>query len=53
MNGFVSRSVMIRDKNVAQSANLLPKADANILGEIGAPMKGEVVEMKVAIGMYQ
>ena len=28
----------------------LSKADPNIPGEIGAPMKGEVVEMKVAVG---
>ena len=41
---------MIRDNSVATEGNVLPKADPNILGEIGAPMKGEVIEMKVAIG---
>ncbi len=41
---------MIRDKTTGVVENLLPKADPNISGEIGAPMKGEVVEMKVAPG---
>ena len=35
---------------MAQSQLFIPKADTNILGEIGAPMKGEVIEMKVAVG---
>ena len=49
LNGQL-RSVMIKDDSVGEVENLLPKADPNILGEIGAPMKGEVVEMKVAVG---
>lgn len=49
LNGQL-RSVMIKDNSVAAEENVLPKADPNITGEIGAPMKGEVVEMKVAIG---
>ena len=49
LNGQL-RSVMIKDDSVGEVENLLPKADSNILGEIGAPMKGEVVEMKVAVG---
>ena len=35
---------------MAQSQLFFLKADTNILGEIGAPMKGEVIEMKVAVG---
>ena len=49
LNGQL-RSVMIKDTSVGEVENLLPKADPNILGEIGSPMKGEVVEMKVAVG---
>lgn len=49
LNGQL-RSVMVKDKTVAAIENQLPKADPNILGEVGAPMKGEVVEMKVAVG---
>merc|ERR1712141_139371 len=49
LNGQL-RSVMIKDDSVGEVENLLPKADPNILGEIGSPMKGEVVEMKVAVG---
>ena len=49
LNGQL-RSVMIKDSSVGEAQNLLPKADPTLPGEIGAPMKGEVVEMKVAVG---
>jgi pyruvate carboxylase len=41
---------MVKDKTVATTVNQLPKADPNIKGEVGAPMKGEIVEMKVGVG---
>ena len=41
---------MVKDQSVTEVENQLPKADHNIAGEIGAPMKGEVIEMKVAVG---
>ena len=49
LNGQL-RSVMVKDNSVGKIENELPKADPNILGEIGAPMKGEIIEMKVAVG---
>ena len=41
---------MVKDKSVGMAENQLPKADPNALGEVGAPMKGEIVEMKVGLG---
>ena len=41
---------MVKDQSVTEVENQLPKADPNLAGEIGAPMKGEVIEMKVAVG---
>jgi pyruvate carboxylase len=41
---------MVKDKSVGSAVNQLPKADPNLLGEVGAPMKGEIVEMKVGVG---
>ena len=41
---------MVKDKSVGSAVNQLPKADPNLLGELGAPMKGEIVEMKVGVG---
>ena len=49
LNGQL-RSVMVKDDSVGALENQLPKADPNVLGDVGAPMKGEVVEMKVAVG---
>ena len=49
LNGQL-RSVMVKDKSVGSAVNQLPKADPNLLGEVGAPMKGEIVEMKVGVG---
>ena len=42
---------MIRDKVHAKTwTSHQPKADPNIPGNVGSPMKGEVVEVKVAVG---
>jgi pyruvate carboxylase len=42
---------MIRDKAQAPAwTSNQPKADPAILGNVGSPMKGEVVEVKVAPG---
>jgi biotin carboxyl carrier protein len=43
---------MIRDTSHVSTGwkSSQPKADANIPGNVGSPMKGEVIELKVAIG---
>ena len=46
LNGQL-RSVFIRDKSVAAEMALHPKADRAVAGQVGAPMKGDVVEVKV------
>lgn len=46
------RSVMIRDTSHVNTdwKSTQPKADPNIPGNVGSPMKGEVIELKVAVG---
>ena len=41
---------MVKDNSVGSLDNQLPKADPNVMGEVGAPMKGEIIEMKVGVG---
>ena len=42
---------MIPDKSQGPTwTSSQPKADPNILGNVGSPMKGEVIELKVAVG---
>ena len=47
LNGQL-RSVFIKDKSVAAEMALHPKADKSVAGQVGAPMKGDVVEVKVS-----
>ena len=49
LNGQL-RSVFIKDKSVAAEMALHPKADRSVAGQVGAPMKGDVVEVKVGRG---
>ena len=48
LNGQL-RSVFIKDKSVAAEMALHPKADKSVAGQVGAPMKGDVVEVKVGM----
>ena len=43
---------MIRDTSHVATGwkSSQPKADPNIAGNVGSPMKGEVIELKVAVG---
>merc|ERR1719187_1744040 len=44
------RIVTVRDESAATSQVLRMKADRETMGHVGAPMKGEVVEVKVSPG---
>ncbi|KAI5694005.1 hypothetical protein M8J76_016779 [Diaphorina citri] len=44
------RSVLILDKNKAKKLKLRSKADSDTAGEIGAPMPGNIIEVKVKVG---
>jgi len=46
----IRRSVFVRDKNVKLSTVSRPKADPSVIGQVGAPMKGDIVDVKVAVG---
>ena len=48
---FFPRYVMIHDKKGSEVfTRSQPKIDSNKLGNIGSPMKGEIIEVKVAVG---
>lgn len=49
LNGQL-RSVFIKDQSMASALNLRPKADPMFVGQLGAPMKGDVVDVKVNVG---
>ncbi len=49
LNGQL-RSVFIQDKSVAETLAKRPKADKAVAGHVGAPMNGDVIEVKVAPG---
>jgi pyruvate carboxylase len=49
LNGQL-RSVFIPDKSVAEDLARHPKADKSVAGQLGAPMKGDVIEVKVVPG---
>ncbi len=49
LNGQL-RSLFVKDKKVENSIKLHPKADASVKGAIGAPMPGNVVDIKVKVG---
>jgi pyruvate carboxylase len=44
------RTVFIQDKAAIKELHLHPKADKKIRGEVGAPMPGSVMELKVKEG---
>jgi pyruvate carboxylase len=49
MNGEV-RSIPVEDKHAATEDIARPKADPNDPGQVGAPMSGVVVELRVRVG---
>jgi pyruvate carboxylase len=49
LNGQM-RTTMIRDFEASKSIVMRPKALPNVKGSIGAPMPGEILEVKVAEG---
>lgn len=49
LNGQL-RSLFVRDKNNEKSLTAHPKADKNAKGSIGAPMPGNVIDIKVKVG---
>lgn len=49
MNGQL-RSVFIKDKEAVKELHIHPKADKNVKGQVGAPMPGSVIDIRVAVG---
>ncbi|XP_039293902.1 pyruvate carboxylase 1 isoform X1 [Nilaparvata lugens] len=49
MNGQL-RSVFIRDKEASKEIHLHPKVDKSAKGQVGSPMRGTVIEVKVKVG---
>ncbi|XP_075233438.1 pyruvate carboxylase isoform X2 [Lycorma delicatula] len=49
MNGQL-RSVLIRDKEASKEMHIHPKADKSVKGQVGAPMPGTVMEVRVKVG---
>lgn len=49
LNGEL-RSILIRDKEASKSMHIHPKADKSNKDQIGAPMPGEVIEVRVKVG---
>lgn len=44
------RNHYVRDHKLASELNVKPKADPTIAGQVGAPMKGDVIDVKVKVG---
>nr|CAD7440989.1 unnamed protein product [Timema bartmani] len=49
MNGQL-RSVFIKDKKAVKELHIHPKAAKGVKGQVGAPMPGTVIDIKVAVG---
>ncbi|CAB3387025.1 Hypothetical predicted protein [Cloeon dipterum] len=49
LNGQL-RSVFIKDKEAVKELHIHPKAQKNVRGEVGAPMPGAVIEIRVQEG---
>ncbi|XP_064543526.1 pyruvate carboxylase, mitochondrial isoform X1 [Drosophila montana] len=49
LNGQL-RSVHIPDKEAMKEIRIHPKADKTVKGEVGAPMPGDVIDVRVTIG---
>jgi len=49
LNGQL-RSVFISDKTAAKEMHIHPKADKNVRGSVGAPMPGNVIDVRVKKG---
>uniref|UniRef100_A0A161MAR6 Pyruvate carboxylase, mitochondrial n=1 Tax=Triatoma infestans TaxID=30076 RepID=A0A161MAR6_TRIIF len=49
MNGQL-RSVFIRDKEAAKELHIHPKAQKGAKGQVGAPMPGTIMEIRVNVG---
>lgn len=49
MNGQL-RSVFIRDKEASKEMHIHPKAAKSVPGQVGAPMPGSVMEIRVKVG---
>ncbi|XP_068085758.1 pyruvate carboxylase, mitochondrial [Anabrus simplex] len=49
LNGQL-RSVFIKDKEAVKEIHIHPKAQKGVKGEVGAPMPGEVIDIRVAVG---
>ncbi|XP_069695212.1 pyruvate carboxylase, mitochondrial-like isoform X1 [Periplaneta americana] len=49
MNGQL-RSVFIKDKEAVKELHIHPKADKSVKGQVGAPMPGSVIDIRVAVG---
>ena len=45
------RSVYVRDNKCSSNGTpVRPKADPTVEGQLGAPMKGDVVDVKISVG---
>lgn len=51
LNGQL-RSVFIKDKTAIKEMHIHPKADKSVLGSVGAPMPGNVIDVRVKKGDY-
>ncbi|XP_064359217.1 pyruvate carboxylase, mitochondrial [Dromaius novaehollandiae] len=49
LNGQL-RSILVRDTRAMKELHVHPKAQRGAKGQVGAPMPGEVVEVRVAVG---
>lgn len=49
LNGQL-RSLFVKDKSAEKDLKAHPKADSNLKGSLGAPMPGNVIEIKVKLG---
>ncbi|KAM8712589.1 hypothetical protein ACLKA7_012998 [Drosophila subpalustris] len=49
LNGQLN-SVMIPDKEAMKEIHVHPKANKSVPGEVGAPMPGDVIDIRVAVG---
>lgn len=49
LNGQL-RSLFVKDKSAEKDLKSHPKADMNVTGSVGAPMPGNVLEIKVKVG---